>query len=305
MSTVQGDDRLEEETPSTPSAPEEPKPRRRATAPRPPVGEETPSAASAPEEPKPRRRAAAPTAPVGEETTSDVSAPEESKPKRGGTATQTGTPAPRRRTRAAASAVAEAPAVEEAPQAAPVVERRTSRMLELYRTHVVPTMIQEFGYGNIAQVPLLQKVVLNIGLGEALTNPKAMESATLDLTTISGQKPIMTRARKSIAAFKLREGNPIGVCVTLRGARMYQFMDRLMNAALPRVRDFRGVSANGFDGRGNYSMGIREQVIFPEIDYAQIERIRGLQVTITTSAKTDGEALRLLSLLGMPFAQQN
>jgi len=251
MSTVQGDDRLEGETPSTPSAPEKPKPRRRAAA------------------------------------------------------TETGAPAPKRRTRAAAPAVVEAPATEEAPEAAPVVQRQTPRMLELYRTHVVPAMIQEFGYGNNAQVPLIQKVVLNIGLGEALTNPKAMESATKDLTTISGQKPIVTRAKKSIAAFKLREGNPIGVCVTLRGARMYQFMDRLMNAALPRVRDFRGVSASSFDGRGNYSMGIREQFIFPEVDYGNIERIRGLQITITTNAKTDGEALRLLALLGMPFAQQN
>lgn len=166
-------------------------------------------------------------------------------------------------------------------------------------------MLQEFGYKNVVQVPKLKKVVLNIGLGEALTNPRAMESAAKDLSTISGQKPIITRAKKSIAGFKLREGNPIGMCVTLRGARMYQFMDRLLNAALPRIRDFRGVPATSFDGRGNYSMGIREQIIFPEIDYGQIERIRGLQITINTTARTDAEANRLLALMGMPFVRQN
>ena len=166
-------------------------------------------------------------------------------------------------------------------------------------------MLQEFGYKNVVQVPKLKKVVLNIGLGEALTNPRAMETATKDLTTISGQKPIITRARKSIAGFKLREGNPIGMYVTLRGTRMYQFMDRLVNAALPRIRDFRGVPSTSFDGRGNYSLGIREQIIFPEIDYGQIERIRGLQVTINTTANTDAEATRLLALMGMPFVRQN
>ena len=178
------------------------------------------------------------------------------------------------------------------------------RLLELYRSEVVPTMMREFGYRNTMEVPRLKKVVVNIGLGEALTNAKAIESATKDLTTISGQKPIVTRARKSIAGFKLREGNPIGVCVTLRGARMYYFVERLLNAALPRIRDFRGVSPKSFDGRGNYSMGIREQIIFPEIDYGQIERIRGFQVTIGTTARNDGEAERLLALMGMPFAQQ-
>ncbi len=166
-------------------------------------------------------------------------------------------------------------------------------------------MLQEFGYKNVVQVPKLKKVVVNIGLGEALTNPRAMESAAKDLSTISGQKPIITRAKKSIAGFKLREGNPIGMCVTLRGTRMYQFMDRLLNAALPRIRDFRGVPATSFDGRGNYSLGIREQIIFPEIDYGQIERIRGLQITINTTARTDAEANRLLALMGMPFVRQN
>ncbi|MCE2462328.1 MAG: 50S ribosomal protein L5 [Dehalococcoidia bacterium] len=164
-------------------------------------------------------------------------------------------------------------------------------------------MMREFEYDNIMQVPRLKKVMLNIGLGEALTNPRAIESATRDLTAISGQKPIVTRARKSIAGFKLREGNTIGVCVTLRGTRMYHFVDRLFNTALPRIRDFRGVSPRSFDGRGNYSMGIREQIIFPEIDYGQIERIRGFQVTIATTARTDAEAERLLTLLGMPFAR--
>jgi large subunit ribosomal protein L5 len=153
-------------------------------------------------------------------------------------------------------------------------------------------------------VPRLQKIVLNVGLGEALTNSRAMESTTRDLSTISGQKAIITRARKSIATFKIREGNPIGTCVTLRGARMYHFLDRLINTALPRIRDFRGISRRGFDGRGNFSMGIREQIIFPEIDYNQIDRIRGFQVTMTTSAKNDAEAMRLLELFGMPFVRE-
>jgi large subunit ribosomal protein L5 len=181
--------------------------------------------------------------------------------------------------------------------------RTVPRLLELFRSEVVPTMIKEFEYGNVMQVPRLTKIVLNVGLGEALTNPKAMESTASDLTAISGQKPIVTRARKSIANFKLREGNPIGMCVTLRGYMMYHFMDRLVNTALPRIRDFRGVSSSSFDGRGNYSMGIREQIIFPEIDYGGIERIRGFQVTVTTTSRTDAEASRLLALLGMPFAR--
>ena len=194
---------------------------------------------------------------------------------------------------------------DDAPSVAEVPAPQRLRLLELYHSEVVPTMMQEFGYHNIMQVPRLKKVVVNIGLGEALTNPKAMESATRDLATICGQKPIVTRAKNSIAGFKLRQGNPIGVCVTMRGVRMYEFMDRLLNAALPRIRDFRGLSPKSFDGRGNYSLGIREQIIFPEIDYGQIERIRGFQVTITTTSKTDGEAARLLTILGMPFAGQN
>ncbi len=178
------------------------------------------------------------------------------------------------------------------------------RLLETYRTEIVPTMVREFGYANPMRVPRVEKIVLNIGVGEALTNSRALEGAASDLTTISGQKPVITRARKSIAGFKIREGNPIGTSVTLRGARMYHFLDRLINMALPRIRDFRGIPRSGFDGRGNFSIGIREQIIFPEIDYNQIDRIRGLQVTIATSARNDGEAMRLLELYGMPFVRQ-
>ena len=164
--------------------------------------------------------------------------------------------------------------------------------------------MQEFSYGNTMEVPRLQKIVLNIGVGEALTNGRAMEAASADLAVIAGQKPVVTRARKSIATFKIREGNAIGTAVTLRGARMYHFLDRLVNTALPRIRDFRGLPRRGFDGRGNFSIGIREQIIFPEIDYNQIDKIRGLQVTITTTAKNDTEAIRLLELYGMPFIRE-
>ncbi len=183
-------------------------------------------------------------------------------------------------------------------------EKPPIRLKELYQEHVVPTMMREFGYKNVMEVPRLKKVVLNCGVGEAKDNARALEGAIQDLTTISGQKPVTTRARKAIAGFKIREGMAIGTAVTLRGERMSFFLDRLLNAALPRIRDFRGVSRASFDGRGNYSMGIREQVIFPEIDYNTIDRIRGLQVTIATSAKTDAEAARLLELLGMPFVRQ-
>jgi large subunit ribosomal protein L5 len=176
-----------------------------------------------------------------------------------------------------------------------------SRLRERYLNEVVPTLQQEFGYQNRLQVPRITKVVLNIGLGEAVQNAKALDSAVADLTAISGQRPVVTRAKKSIANFKIRQGNPIGVMVTLRGERMYEFLDRLINVALPRIRDFHGVPVNAFDGRGNYSLGLREQLIFPEIDYDKIDRIRGLQVTITTTARTDEEARRLLELLGMPF----
>ena len=179
------------------------------------------------------------------------------------------------------------------------------RLLDMYRNEITSTMMTEFNYGNTMRVPRIQIIVLNIGLGEALTNGRAMEAATRDLTVISGQKPVSTRARKSIANFKLREGNPIGTTVTLRGDRMYHFLDRLINTALPRIRDFRGLPRRGFDGRGNFSLGIREQLIFPEIDYNDIDRIRGLQVTMATTAMNDSEAIRLLELFGMPFIKQS
>jgi large subunit ribosomal protein L5 len=176
-----------------------------------------------------------------------------------------------------------------------------SRLREHYTETVVPALVKEFNYQNPMQVPRLHKVTLNIGIGEAIANAKALDAAVADLTTISGQKPIVTRAKKSIAAFRLRTGMPVGVTVTLRGERMYEFMDRLMNAALPRLRDFRGVNSNSFDGRGNYTLGLREQLLFPEIDYDKIDKVRGLEVTVVTSARTDEEARRLLELLGMPF----
>lgn len=172
---------------------------------------------------------------------------------------------------------------------------------ERYRDEIVGTLSEEFKYRSTMQVPRLEKIVLNVGLGEALTNAKAIDFATADLQLISGQKPVVTRARKSIATYKLREGNPIGVKVTLRGQRMWDFLTRLIYVALPRTRDFRGVSPNGFDGRGNYTLGLKEQLIFPEIDYDKIDKVRGLEVTIVTSATNDEEARRLFTLLGMPF----
>jgi large subunit ribosomal protein L5 len=175
------------------------------------------------------------------------------------------------------------------------------RLLERYRTEVVPAMEKEFDYQNVMRVPRVVKVVLNIGMGEALQNAKTLDAATNDMTIIAGQKPVTTKAKKSIAAFKLREGNTIGVTVTLRSERMWSFLDRLMNIALPRQRDFRGVSPDSFDGRGNYSLGLREQLVWPEIQYDKIDKIRGMAVTIVTTAKTDEEGRRLLQLLGMPF----
>ena len=163
-------------------------------------------------------------------------------------------------------------------------------------------MQQKFNYKNVMEIPKLEKVTINIGLGEAVQNPKALDAAVNDLTLIAGQKPVITRAKKSIAAFKVREGMPVGVKVTLRGERMYEFVDKLLNVALPRVRDFRGVSPKSFDGRGNYSLGLKEQLLFPEIDYDKIDKVRGLEVVFTTTAKTDEEGRELLRLLGMPFA---
>jgi large subunit ribosomal protein L5 len=164
--------------------------------------------------------------------------------------------------------------------------------------------MKEFAYQNVMQVPRLQKIVVNIGLGEALQNPKALDSASEDVAAITGQKPVITRAKRSIANFKLRAGMPIGVTVTLRGDRMWELLDRMVNAALPRIRDFQGVSPDSFDGRGNYSLGIKEQVIFPELEYDKIDRIRGLQFTMVTSARSDEEGKRLLELMGMPFARR-
>jgi large subunit ribosomal protein L5 len=165
-------------------------------------------------------------------------------------------------------------------------------------------MIKEFEYPNVMRVPRIEKVVLNIGLGEALQNAKALDAASTDMATIAGQKPVITKAKRSIAAFKLREGNSIGVTVTLRSGRMWSFLDRLMNIALPRQRDFRGVSPDAFDGRGNYSLGLREQLVWPEISYDKVDKVRGMAVTIVTSAKTDEEGRRLLQLVGMPFQQR-
>lgn len=175
------------------------------------------------------------------------------------------------------------------------------RLKELYRTEIVPAMMREFDYCNVMEVPRLEKIVVNVGLGEALQNVKALDATVRDVATITGQQAIITRAKKSIAGFKLRAGNPIGVKVTLRGNRMYDFLDRLCNIALPRQRDFRGISPDAFDGRGNYTLGLREQLVWPEIDYDSIDKIRGMEVTIVTTARTDEEGRRLLQLFGMPF----
>jgi len=178
-----------------------------------------------------------------------------------------------------------------------------ARLKDQYKEDVVQQLMTEFGYKNVMQVPKIEKVVLNIGLGEAVQNAKAIDAAVGDLTAIAGQKPVVTRAKKSIAAFKLRAGMPIGAMVTLRGPRMYEFLDRLISIALPRIRDFRGVSPNAFDGRGNYTLGLREQMLFPEIEYDRVDKTRGLELSIVTTASTDQEGRRLLALLGMPFAK--
>ena len=189
------------------------------------------------------------------------------------------------------------------PAQAEAAARARPRLEQRYREEIAPVLMREFGYSNPMQVPRPVKAVLNIGLGEALTNAAAIDAAVRDLATIGGQRPVVTRARRSIANFKLREGNRIGVMATLRGDRMWEFLDRLLNAALPRVRDFRGVPRDSFDGRGNYTLGLTEQVVFPEIDYNRVDKLRGLQVTVVTSARTDEEARRFLELLGMPFAR--
>jgi len=176
-----------------------------------------------------------------------------------------------------------------------------ARLREYYRKEVVPALMDRLGYENVMQVPEVEKIVVNMGVGEAKENPKTLESASGELATITGQRPVITKAKKSVAAFKVREGMPVGCKVTLRGGRMWHFLDRLINVALPRVRDFRGISPDAFDGRGGYSLGLREQLVFPEINYDDIEKIRGMDITVVTTAETDEEARELLTLLGMPF----
>jgi len=176
-----------------------------------------------------------------------------------------------------------------------------NHMKERYQNEVVPALMKALNLDNVMDVPRIQKVVVNIGMGEAMDNPKALEAATTDISAITGQRPVVTKARKSIVAFKLREGRSIGVMVTLRGEKMWSFLDRLMNIVLPRVRDFRGISPNAFDGRGNYTLGLREQIIFPEIEYDKVDKVRGMEITIVTTARTDDRAAMLLQLLGMPF----
>ena len=179
-----------------------------------------------------------------------------------------------------------------------------SRYKEMYTAEIVPALMKEFNYQNVMEVPRLQKVVVNIGMGEALENAKSLDFAVADVRAVTGQQPIITRARRSIANFKLREGNAIGVKVTLRGSRMYDFIDRLCNVSLPRQRDFRGISPDAFDGRGNYTLGLREQLIWPEIEYDKIDRVRGMSITIVTTAKTDEESRQLLQHFGMPFRKR-
>lgn len=179
-----------------------------------------------------------------------------------------------------------------------------ARLRDLHRNEVVPAMMKRFGYKNVMQVPQVEKVVINMGVGEATQNPRLLESAVQELALISGQQPIVTRARKSVSSFRLREGMPIGCKVTLRGERMYHFLERLFYIALPRVRDFQGLDPNAFDGRGNYTIGLREQLVFPEIDYDMMERVRGMDITIVTTAETDEEARELLRLLGMPLKEE-
>jgi len=193
---------------------------------------------------------------------------------------------------------------EEKPKEPGTRSEAPPRMLTVYRDTVVPQLTKEFDYANIMRVPRVAKVVVNIGIGEAKDNDKALDAAVGDVTTITGQKPALIKARKSVANFKLREGQTIGIKTTLRGRRMWYFLDKLVNVALPRIRDFRGVSPDGFDGRGNYSLGMREQVVFPEIDYDKIDKLRGLEVSIVTTARSDDEARSLLTRLGMPFRKR-
>ncbi len=203
-----------------------------------------------------------------------------------------------------AKAKQQAPKKEAAPRAPGTKSDQPPRLLKAYRDTVTQQLTKEFDYGNVMEVPRLDKVVVNIGIGEAKDNDKALDAAVGDVQTITGQKPQLIKAKKSVAAFKLRAGQTVGIKTTLRGRRMWYFLDKLLNIALPRIRDFRGVSPDGFDGRGNYSLGLREQVVFPEIDYDKIDKLRGLEVSIITTAKTDDEARSLLTRLGMPFRKR-
>jgi len=196
------------------------------------------------------------------------------------------------------------PKKEQAPKAPGTKSEAPPRMLLTYRDSIVPQLTKEFDYGNVMQVPRIDKVVINIGIGEAKDSDKALDAAVNDVTTITGQKPQLIKAKKSVAAFKLRAGQTVGIKTTLRGRRMWYFLDKLLNIALPRIRDFRGVNPDGFDGRGNYSLGLREQVVFPEIDYDKIDKLRGLEVSIITTARNDDEARSLLTRLGMPFRKR-
>lgn len=240
---------------------------------------------------------------------------DEIKPKRVRKTAASGTEAakPARKAPAAAKPATRGPGkstIEDSVSAAPkprksvVVAKALPRLQLRYDNEIKEQLFSEFGYKSRMQVPSVKKVIINVGLGEALTNAKALETAPAQIAAITGQKPVITKARKSIAGFKLREQQAIGVMVTLRGRRMYEFLDRLIGMALPRIRDFRGVSRTAFDGNGNYSLGLREQIMFPEIDYASIDRVRGMQVVITTSAQSDPEGFRLLELMGMPFARE-
>lgn len=188
--------------------------------------------------------------------------------------------------------------------ATPKATSTTPRLKERYLKEIVPALMKEFSYSNIMQVPVVHKIVINIGMGEAIQNAKAMDNAVRDLSDITGQRPVVTRAKRSVASFKLREGMPIGCTVTLRGTHMYDFLDKLVRVALPRLRDFQGVSRDSFDGRGNYTLGIREQLVFPEINYDKIDKVRGMEITIVTTARTDEEGRRLLQLVGMPLKHQ-
>jgi large subunit ribosomal protein L5 len=203
-----------------------------------------------------------------------------------------------------AKAKQQQPKKEQAPKAPGTRSTEAPRLLTLYRDTVIKDMTKEFDYGNVMQVPRIDKVVINVGIGEAKDNDKALDAAVGDISTISGQKPQLVKAKKSVAAFKLRAGQTVGIKTTLRGRRMWYFLDKLLNIALPRIRDFRGVKIDGFDGRGNYSLGLREQVVFPEIDYDKIDKLRGLEVSIITTARGDDEARSLLTRLGMPFQKR-